>query len=316
VIEVEGVTKDYGPFTAVSDLSFSVEAGEILGFLGPNGAGKTTTMRVLTGFFPPSAGCARVAGHDVVAEPLAAKAKIGYLPETPPLYPEMSVVDYVHFVARIKGVPSGERAEKVDRALERCSLTEVRDKLCAKLSKGFRQRVGLAQALVHDPEVLILDEPTAGLDPQQIGETRELIKTLGGDHTVILSTHILPEVSMTCDRVVIINRGRLVAHGTPQSLTEQFRKTASIDITIQGSIVASEDVIRETVGIVDFRETGREPHDVTSFTIEVASDTDVRRTLADRIVNRGLGLLELKSSGTNLEDVYLRAIATEAKDTR
>ena len=320
MIEVEGITKDYGPFTAVSNLSFSVEAGEVLGFLGPNGAGKTTTMRVLTGFFPPSAGSARIAGHDVVAEPLAAKAKIGYLPETPPLYPEMSVVDYVHFVAHIKGVPSAERNQKVERALERCSLTEVRDKLCAKLSKGFRQRVGLAQALVHDPEVLILDEPTAGLDPQQIGETRELIKSLGGDHTVILSTHILPEVSMTCDRVVIINRGRLVAHGTPESLTARFqdqvRKTAPIDVTIQGSIVAIEDVIRETVGVVDFRETGREPDNVVSFTIEVASDTDVRRTLADRIVNRGLGLLELKSSGTNLEDVYLRAIANEAEDTR
>jgi len=320
VIEVEGVTKAYGPFTAVSDLSFSVARGEILGFLGPNGAGKTTMMRVLTGFFPPSAGTARVAGHDVVAEPLAAKAKIGYLPETPPLYPEMSVVDYVHFVAHIKGVPSGERAQKVDRALERCSLTDVRDTLTAKLSKGFRQRVGLAQALVHDPEVLILDEPTAGLDPRQIGETRELIKTLGGDHTVILSTHILPEVSMTCDRVVIINRGRLVAQGTPESLTNQFRDELrnpdSINVTIQGSIGAIEDVIRETVGVVEFRETGREPNDVISFAIEVSSDSDVRRTLAERIVTRGLGLLELHRSGMSLEDVYLRAIATEAEDTR
>jgi len=320
MIEVEGVTKEYGPFAAVSDLSFSVDAGEILGFLGPNGAGKTTTMRVLTGFFPPSAGTVRVAGHDVVAEPLAAKAKIGYLPETPPLYPEMSVVDYVHFVAHIKGVPSVERAEKVDRALERCSLTEVRDKLTAKLSKGFRQRVGLAQALVHDPEVLILDEPTAGLDPQQIGETRELIKTLGGDHTVILSTHILPEVSMTCNRVVIINRGRLVAQGTPESLTDrfrdQFRKTASVDVTVQGSLGEIEAVIRGTVGVLDFRESGRESNDVVSFTIEVASDADVRRTLAERIVTRGLGLLELHRSRTSLEDVYLRAIANEAEDAR
>ena len=320
MIEVEGVTKEYGPFTAVRDLSFSVARGEILGFLGPNGAGKTTTMRVLTGFFPPSAGTVRVAGHDVVAEPLAAKAKIGYLPETPPLYPEMSVVDYVHFVAHIKGVPSVERAEKVDRALERCSLTEVRDKLTAKLSKGFRQRVGLAQALVHDPEVLILDEPTAGLDPQQIGETRELIKTLGGDHTVILSTHILPEVSMTCNRVVIINRGRLVAQGTPESLTDrfrdQFRKTASVDVTVQGSLGEIEAVIRGTVGVLDFRESGRESNDVVSFTIEVASDADVRRTLAERIVTRGLGLLELHRSRTSLEDVYLRAIANEAEDAR
>ena len=316
MIEVEGVTKEYGPFTAVSDLSFSVARGEILGFLGPNGAGKTTTMRVLTGFFPPSAGTARVAGHDVVAEPLAAKAKIGYLPETPPLYPEMSVVDYVHFVAHIKGVPSSERAEKVERALERCSLTEVRDKLTAKLSKGFRQRVGLAQALVHDPEVLILDEPTAGLDPQQIGETRELIKTLGGDHTVILSTHILPEVSMTCDRVVIINRGRLVAQGTPESLTDRFRKTASVDITVQGSLGEIEAVIRETEGVLDFRVSGRASNDVVSFAIEVASDVDVRRTLAERIVTRGLGVLELHRSGMSLEDVYLRAIANDAEDAR
>ena len=328
MIEVEGVTKEYGPFTAVSDLSFSVARGEILGFLGPNGTGKTTMMRVLTGFFPPSAGTVRVAGHDVVAEPLAAKAKIGYLPETPPLYPEMSVVDYVHFVAHIKGVPSSERAEKVERSLERCSLTEVRDKLTAKLSKGFRQRVGLAQALVHDPEVLILDEPTAGLDPQQIGETRELIKTLGGDHTVILSTHILPEVSMTCDRVVIINRGRLVAHGTPESLSNQFRtrfrdqfrdelgKTASVEVTVQGSPGEIEDVIRGTEGVLDFRESRREANDVISFTIEVASDADVRRTLAERIVTRGLGLLELHQSGMSLEDVYLRAIANESEDAR
>ena len=320
MIEVKDVTKEYGPFTAVSDLSFSVDAGEILGFLGPNGAGKTTTMRVLTGFFPPSAGTARVAGHDVVAEPLAAKAKTGYLPETPPLYPEMSVVDYVHFVAQIKGVPSVERAEKVERALERCSLTEVRDKLTAKLSKGFRQRVGLAQALVHDPEVLILDEPTAGLDPQQINETRELIKTLGGDHTVILSTHILPEVSMTCDRVVIINRGQLVAQGTPESLTDrfrdQFRKTDSVDVTVQGSLGEIEAVIRETVGVLDFRVSGRTSNDVVSFAIEVASDVDVRRTLAERIVTRGLGLLELHRSGMSLEDVYLRAIANEAEDAR
>ncbi len=320
MIEVKDVTKEYGPFTAVRDLSFSVDAGEILGFLGPNGAGKTTTMRVLTGFFPPSAGTARVAGHDVVAEPLAAKAKIGYLPETPPLYPEMSVVDYVHFVAHIKGVPSVERNQKVERALERCSLTEVRDKLTAKLSKGFRQRVGLAQALVHDPEVLILDEPTAGLDPQQINETRELIKTLGGDHTVILSTHILPEVSMTCDRVVIINRGQLVAQGTPESLTDrfrdQFRKTDSVDVTVQGSLGEIEAVIRETVGVLDFRVSGRTSNDVVSFAIEVASDVDVRRTLAERIVTRGLGLLELHRSGMSLEDVYLRAIANEAEDAR
>ena len=314
MIEVEGVTKDYGPFTAVTDLSFSVERGEILGFLGPNGAGKTTTMRVLTGFFPPTAGTARVAGHDVVAEPLQAKSKIGYLPETPPLYPEMSVGDYVHFVAHIKGVPAGERRDKVDRALERCALTDVRDKLTAKLSKGFRQRVGLAQALVHEPEVLILDEPTAGLDPQQIGETRELIKTLGGDHTVILSTHILPEVSMTCDRVVIINRGRLVAEGTPQALTEQFRHTATLAVTVRGAIDDIEKVLEGTDGVESIRQTHRE-HDVASFAVDVAADADIRAALAERIVSRGLSLLELHQPSMTLEDTYLRAIANVAEES-
>lgn len=313
MIEVEGVTKAYGAFTAVEELTFSVGAGEILGFLGPNGAGKTTTMRVLTGFFPPSAGRARVAGHDVVDEPLAAKAKIGYLPETPPLYPEMTVADYLHFVAQIKGVASGERAEKVDRALERCSLTDVRGKHTEKLSKGYRQRVGLAQALVHDPEVLVLDEPTAGLDPQQINETRELIKTLGGDHTVILSTHILPEVSMTCDRVVIINRGHLVAHGTPESLTEQYRNSASLEITVRGPAEQIDNVIRTTAGVLGVTERSREPNEAISFTVDVAPDTDVRAMLANRIVTEGLDLLELHQSGASLEDVYLRAIAAEAK---
>lgn len=312
MIEVQGVTKDYGSFTAVRDLTFSVSPGEILGFLGPNGAGKTTTMRVLTGFFPPSEGSVRVAGHDVVSDPLAAKSKIGYLPEAPPLYPEMTVADYLDFVARIKGVTSNERSEKVKRALERSALTDARDMLVAKLSKGYRQRVGLAQALVHDPEVLILDEPTAGLDPKQINETRELIKTLGGDHTVILSTHILPEVSVTCDRVVIINHGRLVAQGTPESLTEQFRQSATIEITVQGPADDAEDAIRGTDGVLDFVERSRESNDVISFSIDVAS-VEVRRRLAEGIVKRGLGLLELHQSGMSLEDVYLRAIATETK---
>jgi ABC-2 type transport system ATP-binding protein len=316
VIEVDGVTKAFGSFTAVENVTFSVAAGEILGFLGPNGAGKTTTMRVLSGFFPPSAGSVRVAGHDVVSEPLAAKAKIGYLPETPPLYPELSVADYLHFVAKIKGVPSSGRSEKVDRALERCSLTDVRTKPTEKLSKGYRQRVGLAQALVHDPDVLILDEPTAGLDPKQITETRELIKSLGGDHTVILSTHILPEVSMTCDRVVIINRGRLVAHGTPKSLTEQFRKSSSLELTVQGPADRIDEVIHATEGVLGVTERSRTEDLVMSLSVDVAPDVEIRRRLAERIVTAGLGLLELHQSGTSLEDVYLRAIATETEGSR
>ena len=309
MIEVENVTKEYGSFTAVKDLSFSVGRGEILGFLGPNGAGKTTTMRVLTGFFPPTTGTIRVAGHDVVEAPLEAKAKIGYLPENPPLYPEMSVLDYLRFAAQIKGVARKVRASRVDDVVERCQLKDVRDKLTGNLSKGYRQRVGIAQALVHEPEVLVLDEPTAGLDPKQIGETRELIKTLGGDRTVILSTHILPEVSMTCDHVAIINRGRLVAHGTPESLTEQFRTTSVVDITVQGEPASVADVLSSFTDVLGFERQERGETQATSWRLEIAEGTDIRRALSDQIVARGLGLLELRRSGVSLEAIYLRAIS-------
>ena len=307
MIEVENITKEYGSFTAVKDLSFSVGRGEILGFLGPNGAGKTTTMRILTGFFPPTTGSVRVAGHDVLAAPLEAKAKIGYLPENPPLYPEMSVLDYLRFAAQIKGVARKVRTSRVDRVVERCQLQEVRDKLTGNLSKGYRQRVGIAQALVHEPEVLVLDEPTAGLDPKQIGETRELIKTLGGDHTVILSTHILPEVSMTCDHVAIINRGRLVAHGTPESLTEQFRTTTVIDITVQGEPAHVAEVLSSFTDVLGLEKQERGERGATSWRLEVAEGADLRRSLSEQIVARGLGLLELRQSGVSLEEIYLRA---------
>src|SRR6185503_13375320 len=219
VIEVQHLTKRYGRVTAVHDVSFRVERGEILGFLGPNGAGKTTTMRILTGYMPATEGKAIVAGFDVFDQPIEAKRRTGYLPETPPLYPDMTVIEYLGFVARIKGVPPGERRQRVQQVMERTRVADMANRLCAKLSKGYRQRVGLAQALIHNPDVLILDEPTAGLDPKQIIETRELIKDLAGDHTVILSTHILPEVSQTCERVVIINAGRVVAIDTPDNLT-------------------------------------------------------------------------------------------------
>jgi ABC-2 type transport system ATP-binding protein len=204
VIEVRNLTKRYGPFTAVDDVSFKAERGEILGFLGPNGAGKTTTMRILTGYMPPTDGHATVAGFDVLDKPIEAKRRTGYLPETPPLYPDMTVRDYLDFCARIKGVPRADRRTQVTAVMERTRIADMAKRHCAKLSKGYRQRVGLAQALLHNPDVLILDEPTAGLDPKQIIETRRLIKELGGDHTVILSTHILPEVSQTCNRIVII----------------------------------------------------------------------------------------------------------------
>ena len=232
MIEVQHLTKRYGRVTAVDDISFRVEKGEILGFLGPNGAGKTTTMRVLTGYMPPTEGAVIVAGYDVFQQPVDAKRRTGYLPETPPLYPEMTVREYLTFVAKIKGITPAERKARVESVIDRVRVADMADRHCAKLSKGYRQRAGLAQALIHNPEVLILDEPTAGLDPKQIIETRELIKGLAGDHTIILSTHILPEVSQTCQRVVIINKGRVVAIDTPDNLTARLRGAETMYVQV------------------------------------------------------------------------------------
>ena len=232
MIEVQHLTKRYGRVTAVNDVSFRVERGEILGFLGPNGAGKTTTMRILTGYMPATEGKAIVAGFDVFDQPIEAKRRTGYLPETPPLYPDMSVSEYLDFVARIKGVPANERRTRVHYVMERTRITDMANRLCGKLSKGYKQRVGLAQALIHNPDVLILDEPTAGLDPKQIIETRELIKELAGNHTIILSTHILPEVAQTCQRVVIIAKGKVVAVDTPDNLTARLRGSETMYVQV------------------------------------------------------------------------------------
>src|SRR5574337_1321916 len=234
MIEVENLTKRYGPTLAVSDVSFQVQKGEILGFLGPNGAGKTTTMRIITGFLSPSEGSVRVAGIDVVESPLDAKRHIGYLPENPPVYTDMTVNEYLAFVGRIKGVPRAELKKRVGEVSEKCSITDVQDRQIGKLSKGYRQRVGLAQALIHNPDVLILDEPTAGLDPKQIIETRELIHGLSGEHTIILSTHILPEVSSTCQRVIIINQGHLEAIDTPENLTARLQGNETVFAEVEG----------------------------------------------------------------------------------
>ena len=235
MIEVQHLTKRYGPVTAVDDVSFKVEKGEILGFLGPNGAGKTTTMRVLTGYMPANEGKAVVAGYDVFTNPLDAKRRTGYLPETPPLYPDMTVREYLAFVAKIKleNATKSDRAMRVDHAMKKTHVDDMANRHCGKLSKGYRQRVGLAQAILHDPEVLILDEPTAGLDPKQIIETRDLIRSLAGSHTIILSTHILPEVAQTCQRVVIINKGRVVAEDTPDNLTHQLKGAATLYVQVE-----------------------------------------------------------------------------------
>src|SRR5436190_22127434 len=248
MIKVEGLTKRYARNIAVDNISVEVEKGQIVGFLGPNGAGKTTTMRVLTCFLPPTAGSASVAGFDVLEHPMEVKKRIGYLPETPPVYPEMEVKEYVTFVGKLKGVPKGELAGRVDQVMERCAIGDVRNKLIGKLSKGYRQRVGLAQAMIHNPDVLILDEPTAGLDPKQIIETRNLIKALAGNHTIFLSTHILPEVSQTSDRVVIINKGRVVAEDTPHNLTARLRGSETLYIQVDANGADASGALQRVPG--------------------------------------------------------------------
>jgi ABC-2 type transport system ATP-binding protein len=311
VIEVQHLTKRYGPFTAVDDVSFRAERGEILGFLGPNGAGKTTTMRILTGYMPATDGKAIVGGYDVQEQPIEAKRRTGYLPETPPLYPDMTVRDYLDFCARIKGVPRAERTTRVKSSMERTRITDVANRHCGKLSKGYRQRVGLAQALLHNPDVLILDEPTAGLDPKQIIETRQLIKQLGGDHTVILSTHILPEVSQTCNRVVIINRGRVVAVDSPENLTGRLRGSETMFLQVDAAGADPIDVLKLIPGVTQIRIADSKGT-VCGIEVESEAGRDVRRELASAVVNRGWGLLELRPMRMSLEEIFLHLTTEDA----
>jgi ABC-2 type transport system ATP-binding protein len=315
VIEVLHITKRYGRVTAVDDVSFRVERGEILGFLGPNGAGKTTTMRMLTGYMPPSEGRAVVAGFDVFDQPVEAKRRTGYLPETPPLYPDMTVREYLDYVARIKGVASKERKARVDAVMTRTHVADMADRHCAKLSKGYRQRVGLAQALIHNPEVLILDEPTAGLDPKQIMETRDLIRTLAGDHTIILSTHILPEVAQTCQRVVIINKGRVVAVDTPDNLTARLKGAETMFVQVDAGDADAGATLASIPGVtrVASADTRVQPAPGAPVAYEVESERgmDVRRELARTVVNKGWGLLELRPMRMSLEEVFLQVTTEE-----
>jgi ABC-2 type transport system ATP-binding protein len=312
VIEVQHVSKRYGRVTAVDDVSFRVERGEILGFLGPNGAGKTTTMRILTGYMPASEGKAIVAGFDVFSHPLEAKLRTGYLPETPPLYPDMTVREYLDFVARIKAVPTGERKSRVAKVMQETHVTDMAERHCSKLSKGYRQRVGLAQALIHNPEVLILDEPTAGLDPKQIIETRQLIRGLAGNHTIVLSTHILPEVAQTCQRVVIINKGRVVAVDTPENLTARLTGAETMFIHIDALGADAGPALASVPGVtrVVASDAGG------GFEVESERGTDIRRELAKTVVTRGWGLLELRPMRMSLEEIFLQVTTDEvASDT-
>jgi len=310
VIEVQHLTKRYGPVTAVNDISFRVERGEILGFLGPNGAGKTTTMRILTGYMPATEGKAMVAGFDIFDQPIEAKRRTGYLPETPPLYPDMTVAEYLDFVAKVKGVPSGERRQRIQQIMERTRIADVATRLTGRLSKGYRQRVGLAQALIHNPDVLILDEPTAGLDPKQIIETRELIKALAGDHTIILSTHILPEVSQTCQRVVIINKGQVVAVDTPDNLTARLRGSATMYLQVDTSGADAGVSLARLPGVTRVVESDRRDG-VIGYEVDSEQGRDVRREIARIVVSSGWGLLELRPMRISLEDVFLSLITED-----
>jgi ABC-2 type transport system ATP-binding protein len=313
MIEVEHLSKIYGSTPAIQDVTFSVEPGEILGFLGPNGAGKTTTMRILAGYLPASSGSAHIAGYDVHEDSMAVRRRIGYLPETPPLYPEMTVEGFLHFVARIKGVPAGDRTLKVKSAMERCNLTDKRKVLIRKLSKGFRQRVGIAQAIVHDPPAIILDEPTVGLDPRQIIDVRNLIKSLAGEHTIILSTHILPEVSMTCSRVAIINRGRIVATNSPQNLLAQLVGGSGYELEVDGDAVELQKLLQILPGVcmVEIVPTDDLPLDRSLIRIVSAPGAEPGRDIAAVTIGAGLGIHELRRTRATLEDVFLELTTQE-----
>jgi ABC-2 type transport system ATP-binding protein len=313
LIEVQDLTKSFGDKTAVDHVSFTVNKGEILGFLGPNGAGKTTTMRILTGFLPATSGTARIAGFDVFNDSMEVRKRIGYLPEAPPLYTDMEVETYLDFVARIKNVPAERRKMLIENALVKTNIEDKRHELVKRLSRGYKQRVGIAQALVHDPDVIILDEPTVGLDPKQIIEVRHLIKGLAGSHTIILSTHILPEVSMTCDRVVIINAGKVVAVDTPANLTMQLKGGQRVHLEAQADESALRSALQEIPAIrrVDLEPAGGNGR--IAATIESAQGEDVRSQVAAKIVGRGWPLFELRGVSLSLEDVFLQLTTEDSE---
>ena len=319
MIEVRNLTKRYGTKTAIADVTFSVEKGEVLGFLGPNGAGKTTTMRAIVGYLPATEGHITVDGFDVFEQPLEVRRRIGYLPEHPPLYLEMTVEGYLRFVAKIKGVPKVERGDEIMRVMDEAHVLEVADRIIGRLSKGYRQRVGLAQALLNDPPILVLDEPTIGLDPKQIHEVRELIKEWSGEHTVLLSTHILSEVEQTCNRVVIIDRGRIIAVDTPANLRSQLKGGERTVVEVAGPL--DEIILRFSAinGVRDAREVGA-TNGRHQIQVETDLQEDLRPQLAQAVVESGWGLFEMRSSTMSLEDIFLQLttddVETEGPGTR
>jgi len=314
LIEVDGLTKYYGTQAAVDNVSFRAEKGEILGFLGPNGAGKTTTMRILTCYLPPTRGTARVAGYDILDDSFAVRSRIGYLPENVPLYGDLSVTAYLDFVGALKGMARSERVRRAGNVMEQCGVVEVKNRPIGKLSRGYRQRVGLAQALLGDPEVLILDEPTVGLDPKQIVEIRNLIKSLAGERTIILSTHILPEVSLVCQRVVIINNGVLVTDDTPENLVGNVRRTSSVEVIARGDFERIRAALQNLHVVAEVRHIDTLPEDVVRLVVDPQGDADVREAVSARLVSEGFGVLGLRSQALSLEDIFVELVTEERSE--
>ena len=314
MIEVEHLTKRYGSLTAVKDISFRVDKGEIVGFLGPNGAGKTTTMRVLTCFLSATEGSARIAGFDIFDDPLEVKKRIGYLPESPPLYRDMRVRTYLEFVANIKGVSKKDRASRTDYVMERTGLTDRAKQEISQLSKGYRQRVGLAQAIIHDPQVIILDEPTSGLDPNQTREVRGLIQELAEDRTVILSTHILPEVTLTCNRVIIINNGGIAAEGTPESLSRKMKGNERIYVEVGGDEGPAKAAMEAIPGVLNVLRVTDVPTQETALYVDALMGEDLRPQIVTALVGKGIDVLELRRREISLEEIFSKLTTEEVED--
>ncbi|SHF37670.1 ABC-2 type transport system ATP-binding protein [Caldanaerobius fijiensis DSM 17918] len=314
MIELNNVTKVYGSRKAVDNISFSVDKGEILGFLGPNGAGKSTTMKMITGYMPPTSGSIKIAGYDIFEQALEAKKHLGYLPEVPPLYTDMTVDSYLYFVCELKGVPVNQRKDKIQEVVEEIGLTEVRKRLIRNLSKGYKQRVGLAQAIIGDPDVLVLDEPTVGLDPKQIKEIRDIIKKLGKRHTIILSTHILPEVSMVCDRVVIINKGKIVAIDKTENLSNALQNSRRYFAQIAGPYNKVTEIIKGLYGVKNVQGEEDKENGTVQLEIETSVERDIRKEMFFSLAKAGYPIMELRSLGYSLEEVFLQLTTEEEKD--
>ena len=306
MIEVNGVSKMFGAFPAISDISFRVEPGEILGFLGPNGAGKSTTMKIITGFMPPTDGNVTIAGYDIVSDSLEARKHIGYLPETVPLYTDMTIKDYLEYMGRLRGMSRDYINQRISEVIDICNLGDYYSTIISKLSKRFRQRVGIAQAILHEPDVLVLDEPTIGIDPIQVVETRQLIKNLGGEHTLIVSTHILPEVSQICERVIIIHEGQIIAEDTPENLAQRLVGSERVDLDVKGP---QQDVLVALQQVEGVREAVRlegQPGSVPRYRVQSELGIEIRAELASTVINSGWGLLRLDGVIMSLEEIFLR----------